>query len=72
MTFTAYIEYDPATKLFTGVIPPIHGAHSQGATLDELHDNLKEVLLLCLDEEDIEALEVQPRFIGTQQVEINV
>jgi predicted RNase H-like HicB family nuclease len=48
--FTAYIEWDPETKLYVGIIPGIPGAHSQGATLDELHDNLKEVLELCLEE----------------------
>ena len=35
-TFTAYIEYDPETNLYVGTIPNIRGAHSQGATLDEL------------------------------------
>jgi len=49
-TFTAYIEWCPETKLYVGIIPSIPGAHSQGATFDELHDNLKEVLELCLEE----------------------
>ena len=50
LTFTACVEYDPETKLYVGAIPGIPGAHTQGATLDELHQNLKEVLSLCLDE----------------------
>jgi len=49
-TFTAYIEFDPETNLYVGTIPSIPGAHTQGATLDELRDNLKEVLELCLEE----------------------
>ena len=49
-TFTAYIEFDPETSLYVGMIPSIPGAHSQGATLDELQANLKEVLALCLEE----------------------
>ena len=49
-TFTAYIEFDPETNLYVGTIPGIPGAHTQGVTLDELHDNLKEVLALCLEE----------------------
>lgn len=49
-TFTAYIEWDPETKLYVGIIPGIPGAHTQGATLDELQKNLKEVLELCLEE----------------------
>ena len=49
-TFTAYIEFDPETNLYVGTIPGIPGAHTQGSTLDELHENLKEVLELCLGE----------------------
>ena len=49
-TFTAYIEFDPETKLYVGIVPGIPGAHTQGATLDELQANLREVLGLCLEE----------------------
>ncbi|NEP40131.1 MAG: type II toxin-antitoxin system HicB family antitoxin [Okeania sp. SIO2H7] len=49
-TFTAYIEWDSETNLYVGIIPSIPGAHTQGATLDELQANLKEVLELCLEE----------------------
>lgn len=68
-TFTAYIEWDPETKLYVGIIPGIPGAHTQGATLDELQKNLKEVLELCL-EENPELKEDLPRFVGLQQVEV--
>jgi predicted RNase H-like HicB family nuclease len=49
-TFSAYVEWDPETKLYVGIAPGIPGAHTQGATLDELQTNLKEVLELCLQE----------------------
>ena len=49
-TFTAYIEWDPEIKLYVGMVRGIPGAHTQGASLDELHRNLKEVLELCLEE----------------------
>lgn len=49
-TFTAYIEWDPETRLYVGIVPGVAGAHTQGASLDELQQNLKEVLDLCLDE----------------------
>ncbi len=49
-TFTAYIEFDPETKLYVGIVPTVPGAYTQGATLDELHANLREVLELCLEE----------------------
>lgn len=68
-TFTAYVEWDPETKLYVGIVPGIPGAHTQGATLDELQNNLKEVLELCLEEyrgkpEDL------PKFVGLQQIEV--
>ena len=47
-TVTAYVEWDPETKLFVGIVPGIRGAHTQGATLDELRANMKEVLELCI------------------------
>ncbi len=49
-TFAAYVEWDPETNLYVGIVPGIPGAHTQGTTLDELHENLKEVLELCLEE----------------------
>lgn len=49
-TFTAYIEWDPETRLYVGIVPGIPGAHTQGATLNELQKNLKEVLKLCIEE----------------------
>jgi predicted RNase H-like HicB family nuclease len=68
-TFSAYVEWDPETKLYVGVIPGIPGAHTQGASLDELQVNLKEVLELCLEEYK-GSLDDLPRFVGLQQVEV--
>ncbi len=68
-SFTAYIEWDTETKLYVGIVPGIPGAHTQGATLDELQRNLREVLELCL-EEYAGPIEDLPQFIGLQQVEI--
>ena len=70
-TFTAYIEFDPETKLYVGIVPGIPGAHTQGASLDELQKNLKEVLELCL-EEFKGTVEDLPRFVGLQQLDIAV
>ena len=71
MTFTAYVEWDPETKLYTGVVPGIPGAHTQGVTLDELQKNLKEVLELCLEEYK-ELKEELPKFVGLQQIEVTL
>lgn len=69
--FTAYVEWDPETELYVGIFPGIPGAHSQGATLDELQQNLREVLDLCLAEYQ-GAPEDLPRFVGIQQIEVAV
>jgi len=49
-TFTAIIEKDSDTKLYVGYIPGFPGAHSQGETLDELHENLREVIEMLLED----------------------
>jgi predicted RNase H-like HicB family nuclease len=70
-TFTAYVEWDPETKLYVGIVPGIRGAHTQAATLDELQKNLKEVLELCVEEQG-GSVDDLPRFVGLQQVEVAV
>ena len=67
-TFTAYVEWDPETDLYVGIVPGIPGGHTQARSLDELRQNLKEVLELCLE---VEALDV-PHFVGIQQIEIEI
>jgi predicted RNase H-like HicB family nuclease len=71
MTFTAYVEWDPETKLYVGIVPTITGAHTQAATLDELQKNLKEVLELCLEENKDNKNDL-PQFVGLQQIEISL
>jgi predicted RNase H-like HicB family nuclease len=51
-TFTAVIEKCPDTQLFVGYVPGFPGAHTQAASLHELHKNLQEVLQLLLEEDD--------------------
>jgi predicted RNase H-like HicB family nuclease len=66
-TFTAIVERDPDTKLYVGYVPGFPGAHSQGETLDELQDNLREVIEMLLEDEEL-VLETQ--FVGIQQIVI--
>ena len=70
--FTAQIEKDKETGLYVGIVPNLPGAHTQAATLDELHANLKEVIELCLGELDPEELGDLSEFIGFQQISIAV
>jgi predicted RNase H-like HicB family nuclease len=64
-TFTAVVERCPDTGLYVGFIPGFAGAHSQGETMDELHENLKEVIEMLL--EDGEPV-LEAEFVGTQTV----
>jgi predicted RNase H-like HicB family nuclease len=70
-TFSAYVEWDPESGLYVGIVPGIPGAHTQAASLDELQKNLKEVLELCL-EGYTGPLDELPRFVGLQQIEVAV
>ena len=45
--FQAVIERDFATGLFVGYVPGFPGAHSQGESIDELSNNLREVISIC-------------------------
>ncbi len=48
-SFTAVIEEDPTTGVFVGYVPGWPGAHSQGETVEELRDNLREVVEMLLE-----------------------
>jgi predicted RNase H-like HicB family nuclease len=66
-TFTAVVERDSDTKLYVGYVPGFPGAHSQGKTLDELQENLREVIEMLLEDDKIV---FGTEFVGTQQIVI--
>ncbi|MES1022701.1 type II toxin-antitoxin system HicB family antitoxin [Gloeocapsa sp. BRSZ] len=61
--FTAIVE-NSDTNLYVGYVPGSPGAHSQGETLDELHENLHEVIEMLLEDQE----QVFDTFVGTQQI----
>jgi predicted RNase H-like HicB family nuclease len=65
--FMAVVERDPATGLFIGSIPGWSGAHSQGATLDELQTNLREVIEMLLEDGEPQ---LESEFVGTANVRV--
>jgi predicted RNase H-like HicB family nuclease len=70
-TFTAYVEQDPESGLYVGVVPGLPGAHTQAASLDELRQNLQEVILLVLETRAARGEPVDvPPFVGIQQIEV--
>ncbi len=66
-SFTAIVERCPDTGLYVGYVPGFAGAHSQGASLDELRRNLEEVGAMLLEDGE-PALESQ--FVGTQTIQM--
>jgi predicted RNase H-like HicB family nuclease len=66
-TYTAVIERDPDTGVYVGHIPGWPGAHSQGDTLDRLHENLREVIALLLEDGEPR---LEAEFVGTQTVQV--
>lgn len=66
--YTAVVERDPDTGLYVGYVPGFPGAHTQGASLDELNRNLSEVVEMLLEDGE-PALEAE--FVGIQTVQVS-
>ena len=66
-TYIAVIEKDHDTGLYVGYVPGFPGAHSQGATLDELQRNLQEVVEMLLEDGEPET---ETDFVGTQAITV--
>ena len=64
--FYVVIEKDE-DGFFVGEVPQLKGCYSQGRTLDELMENIREVIILCLEEEISEDLS---EFVGIQKIEV--
>lgn len=64
-TYTAVVERCPDTGFCVGYVPGFPGAHSQGETIEELTDNLKEVISMLRD--DGEPV-MEAEYIGTQSI----
>ena len=67
-SYTVVVERCPETDLYVGSVPGFPGAHSQGESLDELRQNMREVISMLL--EDGEPA-YESEFIGTETVEVS-
>lgn len=67
-SYTAVVEKCLETGLFVGYVPGFPGAHSQGETLDELNDNLREVIEMLLEDGEPR---FEAEFIGTQLIALS-
>ena len=66
-SFNIVVERDRDTELYVGYVPGWPGAHSQGATLDELRSNLQEVLAMLLEDGEPH---LESEFIGVQTIQV--
>jgi predicted RNase H-like HicB family nuclease len=61
------VERDPETDLLVGYVPGWPGAHTQGADIDELQQNLLEVIEMLLEDGE-PALESE--FIDVRTIQV--
>ncbi|EAM49319.1 type II toxin-antitoxin system HicB family antitoxin [Crocosphaera watsonii WH 8501] len=66
--FYVVIERDE-DGYYVGEVPQLKGCYSQGDTIDELLTNIKEVIELCLEEQE-ESNKNLSEFVGIQKVSI--
>jgi predicted RNase H-like HicB family nuclease len=64
-TFTVLIEQDE-DGYYIATVPPLKSCYTQAKTLEELYPRIKEVIQLCLEEED----PVSMKFVAVQQLEV--
>ena len=64
-TLTVLIEKDE-DGYYVATVPALKSCYTQARTLEELYPRIKEVIGLCLEEQDPVPME----FVGIQQIEI--
>lgn len=62
-TYTVLIEQDE-DGIYVAKVPDIVGCHTQGKTISEVMDRVKEAIRVCSNE-DVEPL----KFVGIQQIQ---
>ena len=65
--FNVVVERDGETGLYVGSVPGWPGAHTQGATLDELQANLQEVIEMLLEDGEPH---LESEFVSIQTVRV--
>ena len=67
MEFNVFIEQDE-DSIYVAKVPEIEGCHTQGKTMEEVVDRIKEAIEVCLESNEEE---VNPmKFIGMQRIQI--
>lgn len=65
-TFTVLIEQDE-DGYYVATVPALKSCYTQAKTVEALYPRIKEVIALCLEEEDPAPM----KFIGVQQLQFN-
>jgi predicted RNase H-like HicB family nuclease len=66
-TYHFVVERDADSGLYVGYVPGWPGAHTQGADLDEVEENLREVIAMLLEDGEPR---LESEFIGTRKVQV--
>jgi predicted RNase H-like HicB family nuclease len=70
LNYTVLIEQDE-DGIYIAKVPDIPGCYTQGKTVEQAMERVREAIQVCLDAEELE--DVMPlKFIGIQQVEVKV
>lgn len=66
-TYSFVVERDADTGLYVGYVPGWSGAHTQGADVDEVERNLREVITMLLEAGEPKQ---ESEFIGVRKVQV--
>ena len=67
-SYPILIERCSETGLYVGSVPGWTGAHSQGETLEELRENLREVIAMLLEDGEPR---LEAEFVGVETVQVS-
>ncbi|MGH6663147.1 MAG: type II toxin-antitoxin system HicB family antitoxin [Opitutaceae bacterium] len=66
-TFDFVVERDPDTGVLVGYVPGWPGAHTQGADVDEVQRNLREVIEMLLEDGEPK---LESEFVGVRKIRV--
>ena len=70
LNYTVLIEQDE-DGMYIATVPDISGCYTQGKTVEQAMNRVKEAIQVCIEAEELEDI-LPMKFIGIQQVEVKV
>ncbi len=69
--FTVLIEEDKESGGYTAIVPALKSCYTEAETIEELMENIKEAIELCLEEEkELPEGNFSKHLVNAQQVEM--